>query len=274
MHKLFWYGGLGTLVAAGVVYMAAHSEQKSDFTLGGPPRTHSCERLESLVAYGACVESEEPAEVRTLAMPPQIIDVCETPHLYRTIINDEELELTPAGAVDETTFEAVEEICLPREVHDTEECTMPRCGQPGGVEDAEEIHHPMPGCGDEGEDDNPIGKVWKSLFHKDIPELYEPMEGIEESEESEMPACQEDPHHSEHYPVCPYTGRSYRSCPSAAPSCPSSPANLPRCQEGTEECTPEKNDADPEAPAQPGIDTMEYRPSDAHEGEFEPKPMM
>ena len=38
-------------------------------------------------------------------------------------------------------------------------------------------------------------------------------------------------------------------------------------------CDLTKAEPDPESPAQPGIDTMEFRPSDAKDGEFEPKPM-
>jgi hypothetical protein len=123
--------------------------------------------------------------------------------------------------------------------------------------------------------------------------------GGEESEAlpGTPPDCREDPHHDQQYPGCPYMG----GCPGSMHCPPPAPADsesqpktkkkkktakaLPDVVEDTairrmkyEEFAmpaaerPMRPDHFDWVPAIPKVDTMEFRPSDAKPGEFDPKP--
>jgi hypothetical protein len=90
--------------------------------------------------------------------------------------------------------------------------------------------------------------------------------------------CQEDSAYPYQDPGCPYPG--------ARPAHPGKPAAVPQTQGGAEEQSvpPAKPSAHKtgramndegceECPPHPEVDTMEFRPSDARPGEFDPQPM-
>jgi hypothetical protein len=130
----------------------------------------------------------------------------------------------------------------------------------------------MPGCS-EGEED----------CHSSCPEGGAAKAADAGTEESEAPAMGEpasspdDPgmYHHHAYPsdtiVCPYTGRSYpREEPkeTPAPSKSLAPDGQPPANPAP---APQEGDAE-ESSAHPDLDTMEYRPSDDPDGEFDNNP--
>jgi hypothetical protein len=283
MRTLFWFGGLG-VVAVGMFYLASSQEPKQQ-TLGRTAQSSLSEECLSARLNGlSCISAPAVSEGCGLAgMPPQIIDVCKpqmdashdlpdhadwmpgiaTEHAATGIgANTEvavgyEVHLQPVGLVEEA-----EPIGMPQVA---EELPMPCTVLHDDVAEAEEL--PMPRCDDDecSQDGTacPFFQFWLGVFGQMDPadeavfpaeDIAAPMEEVQEE-----PACEEDPHRSEHYPHCPYMGG--RSCPAYHP------ASVPsrRCGEG-EEC-------EPEAAPQPGVDTMEFRPTDAKDGEFEAKPM-
>jgi hypothetical protein len=148
------------------------------------------------------------------------------------------------------------------------------------------------GAGEESEDD--AFKAWKGLlkptsdrnfnekYYKrawDLDPHSDPAEELpypaEEEEPQAEPKCQEDSHRHEHYSgcprvTCPYTGKSY-------------PATLPAKKRGQEESSEEPptssnksshgKSGKNETPRTQGVDTMEYRPSDAGLNEYGPGPI-
>lgn len=305
MQKLFWVSGIGMVAVAGLVYLTASSVRKSEVrTLGHKPPAAAAEglsdRLHGLAAFGAhsCIQGQhqECQEEASPLMPLQIIDVCQ-PYPLSMIAPAEE-GLIPVGAEEPAPVEDAEELPMPQE-EPAEEIAMPRCGDseepqeaafpiPFDEEQPEPL--PMPSADDEpkteepmAEDDDGLVDFWMSFFKDMLPADDENTDPAEENcdpaeegpmDEVQEPGCQEDPHHSEYYPSCPYMG----GCPRTTPPCPaggSSKVKKPKHgHDDVEPCEPcPKAEPDPESPAQPGVDTMEFRPSDAKEGEFEPKPM-
>lgn len=99
----------------------------------------------------------------------------------------------------------------------------------------------------------------------------------EEDEPQDEPKCEEDIHRHEQYPgcprvTCPYTGKSY-------------PMNVPSKNAGKEESSEEPMEhlqkpqshkgvkSDDDAPHAAGVDTMEFRKSDAGLNEYGPGPV-
>ncbi|MBY0521826.1 MAG: hypothetical protein K2R98_00415 [Gemmataceae bacterium] len=122
---------------------------------------------------------------------------------------------------------------------------------------------------------------------------------VEESQDQAgmPPDCHENPHHHHEYQGCPYMGGCPRSCPvvpatpaeetpkvkkkkvkvvpKSAMEQPIKPVHYEEAQEiqpslvNPEEYDRTKGES---LPMEPSIDTMEFRSSDAHKGEFDPKP--
>jgi hypothetical protein len=292
MRKLFWFCCVGAMIVAGVVYLAASSTPKAGVRTLGQKSIAKDDRVSRLHEWTSTWCNEELAcqETAPPAMP-HIIDVCQPAHHWSIDVSHEH-HLIPASAEEPVSIDDAEPIAAPQveEEDAPEPIGMPsEPEEPNAenyqypdypLEQADELHEPMP-CLEEEEpkvevSENPFVSFWLSLFQDAMPPADEetapeqdadqPMEEIQEE-----PACQEDPHYSEHYHHCPYMGG--RSCP----PCPAGGApkvKKPRGSDDVEECEPcPKAEPDPESPPQPGIDTMEFRPSDAKEGEFESKPM-
>ena len=94
-----------------------------------------------------------------------------------------------------------------------------------------------------------------------------------------IPSCQEDPAYNYQYPGCTYTG----SCPGAGPGSPAIPReyngkpqqNFGLTQPAVHPLKPapsRKYTRDEECPVHPEVDTMEFRRTDAKEGEFDRRP--
>jgi hypothetical protein len=136
-------------------------------------------------------------------------------------------------------------------------------------------------AGDASEEKGTVFKEWMKLFEagkeeKSPPaeQLPAPMEGEEPQAE---PKCQEDSHLHEHYSgcprvTCPYTGKSYPSCPPATKTGKEESSEEPP-QHG-KKSHPGKGGKDKdECPRTQGVDTMEYRSSDAGLNEYGPGPL-
>jgi len=178
----------------------------------------------------------------------------------------------------------------------------------GAVEESEDNPGAMPLSADDdsaapsvmpyvedGDDSAPFFNFWIDLLgeaaarsHKDQQPDTSAAAGSEESEEASEsgPAdCREDPAYPYQYPGCPSTA----TCPAGGCHKPKTrPQLTPKVMGDLEEQSappdlllpPHKPvDAEPDAdspeesPIHPDVDTMEFRPSDAREGEFEPHPM-
>lgn len=124
--------------------------------------------------------------------------------------------------------------------------------------------------------------------------------GQEESEagDEQEPPLEEDPAYHHQYPGCPHSG--YCPYSGRGPADDYEPVPPPKSEKKSADDAEESEPAQPtiqekqhskedknqakhpngggkcgseECPAHPEVDTMEFRPSDAHEGEFDPKPM-
>ncbi len=112
------------------------------------------------------------------------------------------------------------------------------------------------------------------------PMTVEPMPAGSEPMGSALPdgfpsgKCQEDEHYHQHYPSCPYTGRSYPEDATPSPAVPDTPEE----KKANEKCSPKKEKTEEMPPPQQSsaseepkndrfpeihLDTMEFRPSDA-----------
>ena len=106
-----------------------------------------------------------------------------------------------------------------------------------------------------------------------MPVGSEPM-GSTLPEEFPSGKCQEDEHYHQHYPSCPYTGRSYPEDTTPSPAVPDTPEE----KKADKKCSPKKDKTEEMPPPQQSsaseepknehrsefhLDTMEFRPSDA-----------
>jgi hypothetical protein len=182
--------------------------------------------------------------------------------------------------------------------------------QAGGVEESEDSPPTMPLSRDDDgdapavmpyivdsdDDSAQLFNYWMGLFRKAAGQSNEGQQpgadtAAGSSEESEsmygnVPAdCREDPAYNYQYPGCPYTG----TCPKGRGRLPTAkPQVAPKLMGDLEEQSPLPDslvpqlkpvetkpdaDSDDESPLHPDVDTMEFRHSDAHDGEFDPHPM-
>jgi hypothetical protein len=122
-----------------------------------------------------------------------------------------------------------------------------------------------------GEDsEHTVFKAWMELFEeskedgKDITPTVEQLPPPTEAVPQTGPKCQEDSHLHEHYPGCPRTTCPYRSKGKEESSEePPHPRKKPSHDKDMEE----------ECPRTKGVDTMEYRKSDAGLNEYGPGPL-
>jgi len=167
---------------------------------------------------------------------------------------------------------------------------------PQSRDDDPEAPAVMPYIVDGGDDSTQLFDFWMGLFHQAAGQAHNDQQTdaaaeAGSSEESESmygsgPAdCREDPSYNYQYPGCPYTGK----CPSGhSLKATARPQLAPRVMgdlegQGTlpDSLVPQgkpldanpDGDAGEEAPIHPDVDTMEFRHSDAHAGEFDPHPM-
>jgi hypothetical protein len=173
--------------------------------------------------------------------------------------------------------------------------TMPHC-----LDDAE-MPDMMPGAVDSGstKSNDPLFEFWLGLFES-ARDGEAPAEPARYYHDEEPPQCLEDPTYQYQYPGCPYTGKSPQEEKSGIPKMmkpapdvkpmQKSPDDLPagskrRTIKGMtdpkkyelparlRQNLPGDSTEAQEEPAHPDVDTTEFRPSDAHPGDFDPKPM-
>lgn len=203
----------------------------------------------------------------------------------------------------------IETINLPRiqveaaQAHDEDEAVR-QVAATEPPEDANDLPDAMPPCVDEHENvplhmthadeaaecqevdgQTWLVNFWRMLFggagvepKEKLPTFARPAGGEEESElvpGGKAPLLRESPAIHQQYPGCPFMER----CPGATRPVPSAPKSLKDDKsydlnslgrrlgadaDDSEECE--------DHPKQPDVDTMEFRPSDAKLGEFDPKP--
>jgi hypothetical protein len=194
------------------------------------------------------------------------------------------------------------ELCIPA-ANDDEDYPrfMPRCSD----DDAPAVTQAA-GKSDAKSSTDPLFQFWLGLFQSAAREAdtlgaAEPQEDPRYFHDEEPPQCQEDPVYQHQYPGCPFTGKcpeqtappkmivpvptlkpktglipsgalmrpngqSDSACQMTDPKKYELPARLRQLLPG------DSTEAE-EEPAHPEVDTMEFRPTDAKPGEFNPKPM-
>jgi hypothetical protein len=109
--------------------------------------------------------------------------------------------------------------------------------------------------------------------HSETPPVSEPAPGTTE--------CQEAPHH-DYIITCPYTGKSYPSCPGSQPCQPKCKPAAPPSEEASETHSRalhrksslfRNTGSDEVSPCHPEVDTMEFRPSDRLLSDYGPGPL-
>jgi len=187
----------------------------------------------------------------------------------------------------------------PLPVEDDYPKVMPHCTD-------EDVPEHMPCPAESKSSSDPLFKFWLDLFESAAKEAND-MSGAEPQEEShyfhdeEPPQCLEDPAYQHQYPGCPYTGKCPGKESTTSPKIiDPAPTVKPKNANKRPEMKQDGN-ADPtgylfdpkkyelparlrqllpgdsteaeEEPSHPEVDTMEFRPTDARPGEFNPKPM-
>jgi hypothetical protein len=130
-----------------------------------------------------------------------------------------------------------------------------------------------------------VFEEWMKVFKEgkeDKSPAVEELPPPTEDEPQAEPKCQEDPHRGEHSSgcsrvTCPYTGKSYPPCSSYMPYPPTTKKGA---EESSEEPAPPSKKPHPkkgckskeQCPRTQGVDTMEYRKSDAGLNEYGPGP--
>jgi hypothetical protein len=154
---------------------------------------------------------------------------------------------------------------------------MPHCQND---EDGPATPPKMPRADAEDETKQTVFKEWMELFAEgkgDKPTTVEELPAPkEENEEQAEPKCEEDPHLHEHYPGCPHT-----TCPYIGRQMKKIKRGWildgdPKPKKGSEESSEEPRHpgtGKEECPRTKGVDTMEYRKSDAGLDEYGPGPL-
>jgi hypothetical protein len=162
--------------------------------------------------------------------------------------------------------------------------TMPYCRD----DDEEPVTPPkMPRADASEEMEHSVFKAWMELFAEgskekapDVEELPPPKE-----EPQEVPKCEEDRHLHEHYPgcpptTCPFTDRNHVEQYYKRPWDLDSNFDSKKKKKGSEESSEEpphsgkkRHHDKEESPRTKGVDTMEYRKSDAGLDEYGPGPV-
>jgi hypothetical protein len=116
-------------------------------------------------------------------------------------------------------------------------------------------------------------KEWMKLF-EEKESKSSPAEALPAPREEPQaePKCQEDTHLHEHYSgcphvTCPYTGKSYPTCPPATKSGKEESSEEPAIHHRVRKHSLKEKSKD-SCPHTDGVDTMEYRPSDGGLNEY------
>jgi hypothetical protein len=180
---------------------------------------------------------------------------------------------------------------------------MPHCSDDG------EVSPVVPHAADATRSSDPLFEFWLGLFESTAKEAddmgsAEPQEESRYFHDEEPPQCLEDPAYQHQYPGCPYTGKCSGQQPAKSPKMlDSMPTRKPKNDKkpsGVDMKPTGKSDpifhifnpnkyelparlrqllpgdsteAEEEPSHHPEVDTMEFRPTDAKPGEFDPKPM-
>ncbi len=249
-----------------------------------------------------CVPPDTPAgeESKPSAIPPENRDF-----IIRTIKGD--LHPAPLAHNSETTRRdlpmpmfGAPELCLPGPTDDED---YPKF-MPGCLDDDAPAVPPMADNPEGKSSTDPLFKFWLGLFESAAQEADD-MNAAEPQEEShyfhdeEPPQCLEDPAYQHQYPGCPFTGKCPEQCdppkitvpvPAVKPKPGKKPSGAQMKPNGQFESTghmmdpkkyelparlrqllPSDSTEAEEEPAHPEVDTMEFRPTDARPGEFDPK---
>lgn len=194
-------------------------------------------------------------------------------------------------------------LCMPPEECDEDyPKIMPPCTDDGNGSKN------MPRAAELKRDNDSLFEFWQGLFDstsKDDETMGAPEAQPEKHyfHDEEPPQCLEDPAYQHQYPGCPFTGK----CPGmkqsdsplmidpvpdikpkkskksleierkanskADPGCQMSNPSKYELPARLRQLLPGDSTEAEEEPSHPEVDTMEFRPSDAHPGEFNPKPM-
>jgi hypothetical protein len=294
MRTLFWCGVAVALVAGACGYWWFTHEctcpgsllaRCADYVNGGhsTPAAATSDK-----ASDPCLVALDELDLQDLSvMESKEADYAKTLRLFDLDV----LSQQPAGS-RATTEEECEEPPIAEEIRSSVEYTVPVEIHAGGAEAVLFEEH-MPMCIDDDvyptvmpyadDDDNDTGP---SLFDSWFGRLRKPVaNGSGEESESNgdrfAPDCKEDPNYHHHYPACPYigtcpySGRSYtgqtesdarpmhetKKIPITDLTPPGTRAHRLSGLSNLEET--DRNQAHPE------VDTMEFRPSDAKNGELE-----
>jgi hypothetical protein len=205
-------------------------------------------------------EDPQPVMVSQREELPEPKEVIE-PDAAPIVINEQNFDLEPAPAVPAPN----EFADLQRQEIPPKSCpiTMPYCRDD---EDEPATPPKMPRADAEEEMKHTVFKEWMELFEEgnkgkdDKPTFVEELPPPTEVGLQAGPKCEEDRHLHEQYPGCPRTSSPYRSKGKEESSEePRQPSKKPHSDKDKEDC-----------PRTKGVDTMEYRKSDAGLDEYGP----
>jgi len=275
MRRFYLWSASGLVALIVVAGLAAgYVRQHPDTVLA------RCGDLLYSTAVWCTAASKAPAQVTPLAQSrtqPIVFSELQSPEALRHTLLALQHELAPRDGLPALPTTAPIQLAL----YDN----APARQKAKSDDDDEGFDIPPVMCEPDGDtqtdDEVDLAKVWLQLFaggvkenkQRIVPTPKASQGGAEEAEPSHpsRPAnCQEDPSYDLQYPGCPYTGpRSGKQTPND-PLLPLqehkgvSPSNLMM------QPKPKLNE---EVPAHPEVDTMEFRPSDAQDGDFDPHPL-
>lgn len=323
MRKYFWGFGLcGVLLLGGVVAAANHAARHPHSVIGKV--MHGASYAAARMAPGAGFAPVLANLEKRNAPPVEVDGIPDDPVPADDAAPDAEpkpdLETGSAAPIvipeDDDAFAGSVE--LPRVRHEVPfgpatECpatgvcqapaVMPRCHD---EEECEVLPMPMVEADEEEQEGDAgagcgLGGLFRLYFEMPVVDVAAVIPATTSTSAVTTPTgaevppakaneCREDPHHHHHYSGCPYTGRSYRGCPSGPPSVkpscdPPKPAGT-----GAEEASEEgkspppggsaalrkirrfkaRESIDDACPTHPGVDTLEMRPSDRQLYEYGP----
>ena len=299
MRKLFWSCAAVAVAAAGTVYLAAkHVDQHPYAVMGQTVRAMCGAELEHGSASPAG-ESAVPAEpapadpsLHGASTPPahgQIVAVAES-SLPNHIVVGEGDAGSPMSSTGSSPAETtkVDPDALPGCAPMQPSCplVMPYCcdescppkRMPYADEECCERGDEQ-GCEEESKGfiETLIGFFWNMVPVEQkadpMPAGSEPMAPPDKDLSWPFSTPQEDEHYHDHYPSCPYTGRTYDPNPMPSPAVP----DVPQEKKGEEKVCPKKDKVEEPPPQKSStpeeqeemsvpefhLDTMEFRPSDA-----------
>jgi hypothetical protein len=310
MRKVFWCGCLVAAVAAALVYVVADyaTEHPDSFTgrcAAGLYRAVTDYNPVLLVSHAtagriydavqekvSCCDEERP-------VCPAASEECEAPATPEPVEPVEVIDLTqppatPGAGEEESGIRAgspagpvTPETVPPLPIQERN-AAVPTPASP-------EVPATMPYAEDSEKGAESLKDYWQDLFREATETLKaEPKPGAgEESEsinEGKAPDCREVPDYHHPYPecphagsYCPYTGRTYPPEESATPAGeeesepkapPAKPDRLRKKKAGDKKpAEPKPQTGSLETPSRTEVETLEFRPTDARDGDFDRKPI-